>query len=144
MVDLSYVSGKYVVEITAPGPQGRPGTTGLSIESASFTYMGTLSPYVGVGRWVYADAATLLSVQVSVNDTPTGDDVVIDVNKNGTSIFTNQAERPRIVAGSHSAVVEPVSVVFDAGDYVTIDIDQVGSVNPGNTLVVVIRSSTTQ
>jgi hypothetical protein len=144
MTDLSYASGVYVVEITAPGPQGRAGTTGLSIESASFTYMGTLDVYQGAGRWVFADPATLLSVQASVNDAPAGSDVVVDVNKNGTSIFTDQADRPRIIAGTHSDVVEQGSVTFDVGDYVTVDIDQVGSINAGSTLVVIVRYSTTQ
>jgi hypothetical protein len=142
VTDLSYVSGTYVVEITSPGPQGRAGLTGATVESASFTYMGTLASYVGVGRWVFADPAQLLSVQASVNDAPTGSDVIIDVNKNGVSVFTDQADRPRIVAGSHSDVVEQGSVFFDAGDYATIDIDQVGSTNPGSTLVVVVRTRT--
>jgi hypothetical protein len=65
---------------------------------------------------------------------------VIDVNKNGTTIFTTQASRPKIFAGQTLVSTSTPNVTeLTTGDYLTVDIDQIGSLNPGADLSVQIE-----
>lgn len=84
-------------------------------------------------------ALELQHIRLSVSTAPTGADLIVDVNKNGTTVFTTQANRPKIVAGAYteSATPTPDVVSIAAGDRLTVDIDQIGSTVPGSNLVVV-------
>jgi len=63
---------------------------------------------------------------------PTGQSVILDVNKNGTSIFANAGNRPALTAGSTSATGVVFNVPsFVKGDVFTFDIDQAGSPTAG-------------
>ena len=72
---------------------------------------------------------------------PTGQAILVDVNKNGVTLFTTQANRPTIAAAAFQDVSEAVPDVtaIAAGDYLTVDIDQVGSAVLGADLTVNIR-----
>ena len=71
---------------------------------------------------------------------PTGASIVVDVNKNGTTIFTTQANRPTVAAaGNVSGQAVPDVTSLAVGDYLTVDIDQVGSTIAGADLVVVLK-----
>lgn len=77
------------------------------------------------GAWAAAGAA------------PTGADVVVDVNRNGVTIFTTQANRPRVAAGTNGGVISMPDVTsFADGDYLTVDVDQVGSGSAGSDVTV--------
>lgn len=78
--------------------------------------------------------------RLSVSTAPTGADLIVDINKNGTTMFTTQANRPKIAAGAYteSATTAPDVVSIAAGDRITCDIDQVGSTVAGSNLVVVL------
>lgn len=81
---------------------------------------------------VYNDtglALTLRSVRLTV-DTVAGAAVILDVNKNGSTIFTNQALRPSVAAPGGTVKVLPASTILvQDGDYFTMDVDQSGSYN---------------
>jgi hypothetical protein len=62
------------------------------------------------------------------------------VNKNGSTIFTTQANRPTIVSGALTSVSVPDVTTWANGDYLTVDIDQVGSTTPGTDLQVQVAS----
>lgn len=103
---------------------------------------GTLSAGAGVLRYRFPKAATVLGISATVNTAPTGAAILIDVNKNGTTLFTTQGNRPSIAinAFATSAEVTNMNVTsFAAGDYLTVDVDQVGSTVAGANLVVTIR-----
>lgn len=92
------------------------------------------------GRWYNRTGVTitLIGVWVSAGVVPTGADLVIDVNKNGTTVFTTQANRPKVTASTNGGVLSAtpdVTSVAD-GDYLTVDVDQVGSTAVGADLVV--------
>ena len=79
-------------------------------------------------------ALTIEQVYLSVGTAPVGAAIIVDVNKNGTSIF---GTRPQIAAGSNSGASAAISTsVWGTLDYLTADIDQVGSSTPGSNLVV--------
>lgn len=106
----------------------------------TFGYPGTLATYVGAGRYYIESACTISSIRASVGTAPTGASVIVDVNKNGTTVFTTQANRPTIAAsGFTSGAVTNMNITsLAAGDYLTIDIDQVGSTIAGADLTVTV------
>lgn len=107
---------------------------------ASFAESGVLVAQPGLLRFRFPFAATISGVTAAVNVAPTGQAILVDVNKNGGTIFTTQANRPSIAAGANatSSTAVPDETSFVAGDYMTIDIDQIGSGVAGSDLTVFI------
>jgi hypothetical protein len=65
------------------------------------------------------------------------------VKKNGTTIFTNPAHRPTITVGTNTALASAIDVSsLSAGDYITVDITQIGSSTAGSDLTVTLEVST--
>lgn len=103
---------------------------------------GNLTVSTGKIRYRFPFACKLAGVSLAVNTAPTGADIICDVNKNGTTIFTTQANRPRIVAGTFATSPEVTNMnIIDvaAGDYITLDVDQVGSTVAGADFSAFIR-----
>jgi hypothetical protein len=80
-------------------------------------------------------------VQCHVATAPTGQALIVDVNDDGTTVFTTQANRPSIADGAN----DDTSGVADGGtaiakdSVIAIDIDQVGSGVAGADLTVHVR-----
>jgi hypothetical protein len=82
-------------------------------------------------------AITISQVFIAVNTAPTGSTIIVDIDKNGTTIFTNQANRPVINASAFTGFSTSIDVPALAdGDYLTSDIDQIGSTIAGANLTV--------
>jgi len=84
---------------------------------------------VGQGR-VYNDTGRTLqvaAVRVSAVNVG-GGGLIVDVNKNGSSIYTTQANRPTVPAGAGTGTVKNVGfntgTVIADGEYITADVDQ--------------------
>lgn len=111
--------------------------TGYRVQT--FTFSGALTVQSGAMRFVLPRAATILGVQAAAGTAPTGAAIICDVNKNGTTIFTTSGNRPSIpIAGNVSGVAVPDVTAFAAGDYMTVDVDQVGSSVAGSNLMVTV------
>lgn len=121
-----------------PGPPGDPGPEGpRGYGQAVFSMDGNLIIKVGTARWRVVGSLIIRNIVATVGTTPTGADVIVDVNLNGTTIFTDQSFRPTISPGSNdSGVTSPDVTNLSEGDYLTVDIDQVGSSFPGADLTV--------
>lgn len=80
-------------------------------------------------------------VRVHLGTAPTGAAFLVDVNINGTTVFTTQANRPSVAISGTDAT----SGVADGGqagaknDRVSVDVDQVGSTIAGSDLTVMVR-----
>lgn len=124
------------IEITSTGIVTGPGLDSI----ATFAQSGTMGVAVGATRWPIPYNATILSAYAAVGTAPTGANILIDINLNGTTIFTNQANRLTITAGSnYSGINTSMSVTsVAAGQYLTVDVDQVGSTVAGSNLTVFI------
>jgi hypothetical protein len=109
-------------------------------ELTTFSRSGTLTTFTGAGRFLLPFAITILGVSAAVNTAPTGASIVVDVNKNGTSIFPSNP-KPTILASAFKTAAEatPNTTAVASGDYLTCDVDQVGSSVAGADLTVVIR-----
>ena len=111
----------------------------------TFTKYSTLSVGAGTLRLPIDASYTITGVRLTVGTAPTGANLIVDVLKNGSTVFTTSANRPTITAGSNSGGpgAAPDLPTIAAGDYLTINIDQVGSTVAGADLVVSIIVSQT-
>ena len=81
-------------------------------------------------------AMTLTSVRANVNTAPSGSTILVDVNKNGSTIFSTRvsidaSEKTSVTAAS-AFVLSTTSLAND--DEITVDIDQIGSSTAGKGL----------
>ncbi|GAH35802.1 unnamed protein product, partial [marine sediment metagenome] len=74
---------------------------------------------------------TISVVKIYADTAPTGASLIVDVNKNGSTMFTTQGNRPEIVIDGHSDDSTPDVTALAIGDRLSIDIDQVGSIIAG-------------
>lgn len=113
----------------------------LRIEVLAFTKQGALSITTNASEFPIAGGIfTLDSVAARVVVPPTGSSVILDILKNGTSVFTNPADRPTIQSGANNASTTlPAGIMFADGDYLEINIVAVGSTTPGDTLTAAVR-----
>lgn len=83
---------------------------------------------------------TISTVIVYSDVAPTGASLIADINKNGTTIFTTQGNRPEVAIGGHADESGTPNITSLAkGDRVSVDVDQVGStVKGGDDLLVTV------
>lgn len=122
-------------------PDGRMRAPNLG-HTFAVSVSGTVAVSTGKHR-VYNDTGvglTIRSVRASAGTAPTGASILVDVNKNGSTIFSTQANRPAIAAAANtSGKVTNMNVTTLAdGDFLTVDVDQIGSGTAGADLVVQI------
>jgi hypothetical protein len=85
---------------------------------------------------------TISEVFICVNTAPVGANIIVDVHKDGVTIFTNQAHRPEIVAAGYTDSTTDIDVpAWADGSYLTAHIDQIGGATVGADLVVHIIHS---
>jgi len=87
------------------------------------------------------EAAVIDEVRVHLGATCSGSNFIIDVNDDGVTVFTTQANRPTITPGGFSVT----SGAADGGltvaknSVLTVDVDQVGSGIAGSDLAIFVR-----
>lgn len=109
-------------------------------ETHTFSVTGALTTQTGKSRVYLEGDYQIESVRAAVNTAPTGAALTVDVNKNATTIYTGGTGRPSIAASGFTATGNnPAVRNFAAGDYLTVDIDAVGSTVAGSDLTVTIR-----
>lgn len=107
------------------------------IEAYVFTFSGNLRTYTGTGRLYLEGPYTISNVRLTVGIVADRD-VIVDLKKNGTSIYSTQ---PRITAGEYTALANNsiTTATFVKGDYLTLDILQCGLTQTGSDLTATIR-----
>lgn len=137
-----FLEGGEGTVVTGAGTELAPYVITTIVEDlAVFSRDGALTVGTGVSRFRFPFAVTILGVSAAVGTAPTGSSIIIDVNKNGVTIFTTQANRPEIPIGANDSGIEDVPNVTAvvAGEYLTIDRDQIGSTIAGSDLTVFVR-----
>jgi hypothetical protein len=101
---------------------------------------GAATTATGVARLRLPEDVFIIDAAAMVDTAPTGAALIVDVHLNGTTIYTTQSNRPTIAAAAFdSGLATPDVQIAAAGDYLTVDVDQVGSTIAGSDLTVVIR-----
>lgn len=104
----------------------------------NFSKSGELVVGAGTFKMPFAFPARLICVRAAIGVAPTGASVIVDMNKNGTTVFSGGL--PTIAATEFiSTIGFPVTIHLAAGDYLTVDIDQIGSTLPGEDLTVTVQ-----
>lgn len=109
---------------------GQPTYLGGDQVLLAFSMAGNVAAGVGKAR-IYNDSGlrrTIAAVRASAVNV-SGSNLVLDVNKNDVSIFTNQSNRPTLPpAPDASSKVTAMDVnTWDDGEYLTVDVDAVGA-----------------
>lgn len=123
------------VDVLVQGPAGPSGFEGFT-----FSYQGSVAILTGKGRQYFEASYQIDTVRSAVGTQPVGSALIVDVKKNGVSIFTTTGDRPTINPGSNTALGGSMAgAALVAGDFLTVDVVQVGSGTPGSDLTVTVR-----
>jgi hypothetical protein len=117
----------------------------LTFSLPAYSKQGALTVTTGTFRLPIDGTYTIVGTRLMVGTAPTGASLIIDVNKNGTTIYTTQGNRPTIAASANAGGPgsAPDVTSLAAGDYLTVDVDQIGSGTAGSDLTVVVIVSKT-
>lgn len=91
----------------------------------TYSYSSTLSVNVGTERFYAFDTATCKEINAYVGTAPVGAAITFNVKKNGSIADTGS-----ISDGSNSSTAT-TSTSYNKGDYITVDITQIGSGTAG-------------
>lgn len=108
---------------------------------ATFHFAGQLSVKTGTAKFIVpAGTWTITDVKAVITTANTGATVIADVNKNGTTIFGTQGNRPTIPVSTTTAVTSGAFSVssLSGGDLLSVDVDQIGSTIAGSHLTVMV------
>ena len=82
---------------------------------------------------------TITEIRLAVSTAPTDAALIIDINKNGTTLYTTQGNRPTIAAsGTSATATDPDVTALAVGDILSLDVDQIGSTIAGANLSVIV------
>src|SRR5688572_28309648 len=101
---------------------------------------GALTAAANKDRWQAPFSGEIVSVSAVVGTAPTGAALLLDLNKNGTTVFTTQANRPTVPISATETVdatthkPDAAVAAFSKGDTISLDIDQIGSTVAGSDL----------
>ncbi|MCP4346119.1 MAG: hypothetical protein GY795_11415 [Desulfobacterales bacterium] len=104
-------------------------------------HQGVLTAVAGTNPIRLPFAVDVINVTLAVDTAPTDADILVDVNEDGTTIYTTQASRPTIAATETSGeqVAAPDEPRIAADAVISVDVDQVGSTVAGADLAVVLQ-----
>ena len=123
------VNGSALVAETINGVKGQffwgLGGTQIFAPNVSFEYEATCT-------------LTITGIELRAKTGPTGSALIIDINKNGTTIF---GVKPQINAGAtvDAGVATLTTTTLAAGDSLTVDVDAVGSTIAGADISVILK-----
>ena len=103
----------------------------LSRETMRWSLAGAVSVANGALRLPIQYACTVVTINAIINTPPAGAAINIRVNKNGTSAATLS-----IAASANTGSNASPGITLASGDYLTVDLTQVGSTTAGSDLVI--------
>ena len=101
--------------------------------NTTFVQDGVLTVSTGTARWYSPRAVTITKIRKHVATAPVGAALNMTLKKNGSSIQTFS-----IAAGGSTNVTSGLNLSVAEGDYLTVDITQIGSTTAGSDLNIVI------
>lgn len=116
-----------------------------SVRDYTFVLARGISAATGTGvtnSLIVTRPGKIVKASIYALTAPTGAAFIVDINKNGTSIWNStQSNRVQLAAGATSGTQANFDTTTIAeGDILTIDVDQVGSTVPGQDITVVLTA----
>jgi hypothetical protein len=112
-----------VINAGPPGPAG-PGGGGDGTDryGPEWSGSGVVETLSGTKRWYPPVNSVIVGVRISAHSVASL--LRVDVNRNGTTIFTTQANRPSLTTGEETDLVTIMDVTsLSTAQYLTVDID---------------------
>lgn len=134
---LSRTDSLIMANISAQSYQTSSGVKIDGLLDKTLTFPGLLKVAAGTNRWWPATGISVSELRVNLITGPTGSQVRLQVNKNGSEAGNVQVQSGTTVATTS------VDIEFAVGDYVTVDVTQVGSSYPGSDAVLTFIYSRT-
>ena len=124
--------GKSAAEILAEAG-GLSGSVQVLEKTVTFPDTVAQGDISGAGAVRFDRAGTLLYVSVSTDVAPVTASVIVDANKNGTTIFSTQANRPTVAtASTYNRSTTPNTTAVAQGDRLQFEFDQLNASDEGN------------
>ena len=124
---------------TLPGQQLLPN----SVEAWNQFVAGVQTTGVRKSEFIAGTSGTIADVRAYLETAPTVSTFIVDVMKNGVTMFTTSANRPIVGIGANaSSTILPDILTFVAGDRIRFDIIQIGSGVAGSDLALTITYKT--
>jgi hypothetical protein len=117
------------------GPTGPTGAAGKFGMNPIFSRQGTLGTQVGQQRFYIERAGTVKTIRASVGTSPAGSPVQVNVLVNGTTMLNTPI---LINPGEFTKTGSIAQVSVLPNDYLTVNIEGVGSVTAGANLTVTV------
>ena len=112
---------------------------GAASKVMTFGVMGQLSVSTLEARLYSSFNGTISNIVTTVNTAPQGSSIILDISKNGSTIFTTSGY-PTITAGNNDDMsCVPDITTVSINDLFIASITQVGSTTPGSDLILQIR-----
>ena len=130
--DITYASDNQTLYIWSRNAW-RSTKAQTSTYTKSYRYSGELGVNQGSLRFYFRQPTVCERIDMFVGTASAGANIAVDIVKNGTSVQT-----VTLLAGSNSNLGIPSNLNFIAGDFITINITQVGSTTPGSDLYMIL------
>ena len=131
LVQTSVIDSDYVA--TKLGFTDAASSSVQKEQNTTLVQDGALTVITGTARWYSPRDVQITKIRSHVTVAPAGANLNLDLKKNGVSIQTFN-----ITAGSTTSVNTGLTHNISEGDYLTVDITQIGSSTAGSNLNVVI------
>jgi hypothetical protein len=132
------------IEFTSYVPSsGTTTLSGIASNDAVFFIDGALASGIAMSySYVVPRNMTISGIFAYVETPGDSGDTIIDVNKNGTTLFTTQANRPSVAYNDTSSIkaVPDITELLE-GDIITIDIDTVAEAAEDLTIVIAANTN---
>ena len=100
--------------------------------------LGTATTGTKLAQALIPGSYTIQKVILYADTAPSGSSIIVDINRNGSTIFTTQGNRPSIASGAHSGESGTPNVTSIAKGYrISVDVDQAPA-GCGNDLLVTV------
>jgi len=107
---------------------------------AEFSFVGAVTVGDKPFRWYPPRRSNIRSVAAFLGTAPSGNSLIVDVKKNGATIFATTANRPTILPGNFFGLSgAPDTKLLEVTDFLTVAVSQIGSGVAGSDLVVQVR-----
>ena len=123
-----------IADILGVTEADNPSNTALAIQGEiggfqkTYSYTGNLSVNTGTERFYTFDSATCSEINTYVGTAPVGSAITFNVKKNGATVDTVS------IGDGNTSSLNSSTTLYNKGDYLTVDITQVGSSTAGSHL----------
>lgn len=117
------------------GSSGTGGGTAITVGTKTMEYTGTLVTFTGTKRWWINSNVSISRLLAYITTAPQGSNVRLVINKNASTITSVN------IQANTNSTISSANIPVVQGDYITVDVAQVGSSTAGADLALIFEYS---